>query len=70
MKVIGEIEFQYLCNYWISILENIHYKDEKIRDIDFQLMLRGHDQFRKPILYYYISTIKKRNIHIHEDMEQ
>jgi hypothetical protein len=56
MKVIGEIEFQYLWNYSISILENIHYKDEKIRDIDFQLMLRGHDQFRKPILYYYILT--------------
>ncbi len=49
MKVIVEKVFQYLLNFRISIDENNHYKYEKIRNIDFHLMLLEHDQFRKPI---------------------
>ena len=50
MKVIEEKVFQYLLYFLISILENIHYKYEKIPNIDFHLMLMEHNQFQKPIL--------------------
>ena len=50
MKVIGEKVIQYLLNFLISIDENIHYKYEKILNIDFHLMLLEHDQSQKPIL--------------------
>jgi hypothetical protein len=56
MKVIEEKVFQYLLNYLISILENIHYIYEKIQNKNFHLMLLEHDQFQKPILK---SKIKK-----------
>ena len=41
------VKHHFYC--WISIVENIFHRHEKIRNIENHLMLMEHDQHRRPI---------------------